>query len=531
MMKKQTAYTKKQAAQTDHMQPDFKVNMRIIADVLERELKRIEFYFSDCDCRLDEVRLYNPKKELNSNYVYLIGNSDVNRTFTSFHRTAFIVIGRTDCSFFSGDAPVIQVIDESSFLDIFDLVQDTFEKYRNWAWNLQQALHSSRPLDEMILASMEVFHNPMFIHDANFYILADPAHVPGMLSWDIDPRTGRQIVPVSQINDFMVDSVYLEGMKSKKAVLFPQEQRGYPILYYNLWNDGHYEGRILVDEIIRPIQPGDFYALEYLGHMVEQCIKNKKLILLSVGNDIESFFMDFLDGKIRDERSVIPYLDYLSWDRNDRYLCLSLMSDQKEINMVSTMATLGQIEAQISSGYATLYKNSVAVIVNLSYSDSTAADILSKLALTLRDGLLKAGISSECTDFMLVPQAYRQAHIALEFGRNSKSMLWYYYFDDYMLDYIIDSASREIPIRLLCTDSLCELQKYDEENHTDLYNTLRVYLRLNRNVLQTSKELFIHRSTLMYRLTRINQITGIDLDDPKECLKISISYYMLEGEV
>lgn len=252
---------------------------------------------------------------------------------------------------------------------------------------------------------------------------------------------------------------------------------------------------------------------------------------MSMGNDIEQFFIDFLDGKITEERSVIHYLNFLNWNHYDRYLCLSIVSDQQEYNTVSALATLGQIEAQVASGHAIMYNNSIVVIVNLSYPANTAADILSKLALILRDGLLKVGISSEITDFMLLPQAYKQANVALDFGRTSRSTCWYYYFDDYMLDYMIDCASREISIRLLCADSLYELQKYDTENHTDLYNTLRIYLRQNRNVLQTSKELFIHRSTLMYRLERIYKITGIDLDDPKERTKLMISYYMLEREL
>ena len=505
--------------------------MQIIADALDRELKKIEFYAAGDTCRLEGIRLYAPNKPLNNHYVYCVQNSDVTKSFTSYSNTAFIVLGRTDPAYFSYDSPVIQVIDESSFLEIFNLIQDLFEMYKNWDWKLQRALYSSKPLDEMILASMEIFQNPMFIHDANFFVLADPKHAHGMLEFATDPRTGRQMVPMPLINDFMVDEVYLEGMKAKGSIMFPAEQRGYQILYFNLWNNGHYEGRILIDEIQRPIQPGDFYTLEYLGQLVQQCIKMKKLILMSMGNDIEQFFIDFLDGKITEERSVIHYLNFLNWNHYDRYLCLSIVSDQQEYNTVSALATLGQIEAQVASGHAIMYNNSIVVIVNLSYPANTAADILSKLALILRDGLLKVGISSEITDFMLLPQAYKQANVALDFGRTSRSTCWYYYFADYMLDYMIDCASREISIRLLCADSLYELQKYDTENHTDLYNTLRIYLRQNRNVLQTSKELFIHRSTLMYRLERIYKITGIDLADPKERTKLMISYYMLEREL
>lgn len=515
----------------NYMPLKFQLNMQIIADALDRELKKIEFYASGDACRLEGIRLYDPYKALNNQYVYYVLSRDVTKDFATYENTAFIVSGKTDPSYFSWNSPVIQVLDETSFLEIFNLVQDLFEVYKNWDWKLQRALYSSKPLDEMILASIEIFRNPMFIHDTNFFILADPKHAHGMLDFATDPRTGRKMVPMSLINDFMVDEVYLEGMRAHEAIMYPAEQRNYQILYFNLWNNGHYEGRILIDELQSPIQPGDFYALEYLGQLVEQCIKMKKLILMSMGNDIEQFFLDFLDGKIVEEHSVIHYLNFLSWNLYDHYLCLSIVSDQQEYNTVSALATLGQIEAQVSSGHAIMYGNSIVVIVNLSYSNSTAADILSKLAIILRDGLLKAGISSEITDFMLLPQAYKQATVALDFGRISRSTCWYYYFDDYMLDYMIECASKEIPIRLLCTDSLYELQKYDAENHTELYHTLLIYLRQNRNVLQTSKELFIHRSTLTYRLERIYKITGTDLNDPKERIKLLISYYMLEREV
>ena len=67
-------------------------------------------------------------------------------------------------------------------------------------------------------------------------------------------------------------------------------------------------------------------------------------------------------------------------------------------------------------------------------------------------------------------------------------------------------------------------------NNTDFYNTLKIYLELERNVLQTAKALFIHRSTLFYRLERIGKIADIDLENSKERLILRISFYILEQE-
>ena len=39
----------------------------------------------------------------------------------------------------------------------------------------------------------------------------------------------------------------------------------------------------------------------------------------------------------------------------------------------------------------------------------------------------------------------------------------------------------------------------------------------------TKNELFIHRSTLIYRIKKIEELTGVDLNDPDTRLYIQIS--------
>ncbi|MBK5242741.1 MAG: helix-turn-helix domain-containing protein [Clostridium sp.] len=46
------------------------------------------------------------------------------------------------------------------------------------------------------------------------------------------------------------------------------------------------------------------------------------------------------------------------------------------------------------------------------------------------------------------------------------------------------------------------------------------------NSTKTSKALIIHRNTLLYRLNRIMQLTGIDLDDTDTCTHLLLSFYL-----
>jgi DNA-binding PucR family transcriptional regulator len=60
------------------------------------------------------------------------------------------------------------------------------------------------------------------------------------------------------------------------------------------------------------------------------------------------------------------------------------------------------------------------------------------------------------------------------------------------------------------------LREKDGRSATKPYETLRQYLFHERNNNETAKALRIHRNTLLYRLLQIEELTGIDPDNPEE---------------
>ena len=58
--------------------------------------------------------------------------------------------------------------------------------------------------------------------------------------------------------------------------------------------------------------------------------------------------------------------------------------------------------------------------------------------------------------------------------------------------------------------------------------TLRVYLQKRFRQVETAKILHIHRSTLLYRLERISEITGLKITEIESELHIHITYEMMD---
>lgn len=83
---------------------------------------------------------------------------------------------------------------------------------------------------------------------------------------------------------------------------------------------------------------------------------------------------------------------------------------------------------------------------------------------------------------------------------------------------------------MLCHEKLLLLQAHDKEQGTEYMRTLEVYLKNHLNAVQSARELYIHRSTFLYRLERIRALLDSDLTDYDELLYLMLSFYLLKED-
>ena len=86
-----------------------------------------------------------------------------------------------------------------------------------------------------------------------------------------------------------------------------------------------------------------------------------------------------------------------------------------------------------------------------------------------------------------------------------------------------ETAARNDPQGSLILSELLALHKYDAENSSEYLRTLEVYLTNGRSMTDTASALFIDRSTLKYRLNKIQDMTCIDFSDDARCSALLMS--------
>ena len=94
---------------------------------------------------------------------------------------------------------------------------------------------------------------------------------------------------------------------------------------------------------------------------------------------------------------------------------------------------------------------------------------------------------------------------------------------DYYLELICSYAYEEIGYQGYCNKELELLEKEDKEKGTEFCKSLREYLACGNNVNLAAKKIFIHRNTMVYRLGKIHEIMGVDINEPEVAKKLLIS--------
>lgn len=346
--------------------------------------------------------------------------------------------------------------------------------------------------------------------------------------WEYDDAQGGYILPLDILNDFKVNEDYLATMHTTGPSVFPAETFGYAILYQNLWYNKKYRGRICVNEIKRRIRPGDFYLLDFFSGIVLEVLKAGEGLVMNHAMSLSRVLFQMLEGEQEDMQALDRALLQYGWTAKDDYFCVCFFPEERDIHTNSVQYFCSRLMDHFPDSCAFLYEKCVVMLVNSTLSDMNPGSFGNRIAVMLREGLMKAGISALSSDLQMFPLYYEQAVCAYETGQKINDTFWSYRFEDYQMDFVLENALEKLPASLLCSPEILRLREYDATHTAELSRTLKIYLEQDRNLARTAEILQIHRSTLLYRIGRIKEMTGLELEEPREKFRLLLSYYLIE---
>ena len=181
---------------------------------------------------------------------------------------------------------------------------------------------------------------------------------------------------------------------------------------------------------------------------------------------------------------------------------------------VATVDVLsGMFPDKMQDFVLSINENDIAVIKQL--NNNATPEELEKLARAMEEKLRNElfvktviGIGTVAEHLRELADAYKEAQTAIDVGKvfdTEKSIMHYENLGIGRLIYQLPTT--------LCEIFLSEVFKKNSIDSLDQETlfTINKFFENNLNVSETSRKLFVHRNTLVYRLEKIKKLTGLDL--------------------
>ncbi len=185
----------------------------------------------------------------------------------------------------------------------------------------------------------------------------------------------------------------------------------------------------------------------------------------------------------------------------------------------------GMFSGQAGDHVTSVDEKSVILIKAL--EESSTAEALEKVADTIVDMMnaeamlnVRVAYGTVVQELKDVSKSYKEAKLALDVGK-------IFYAEKNVAAYSALGIGRliyQLPVNL-CKIFIEEI--FGEHVPSDLdeetLNTLNKFFENNLNVSETSRQLFVHRNTLVYRIEKIQKSTGLDLRSFDDALTFKIA--------
>jgi sugar diacid utilization regulator len=319
-------------------------------------------------------------------------------------------------------------------------------------------------------------------------------------------------------------------------------------------------GYLWMDLEERPLKPEDVVLLYWARRGLETELDKERIRLETELGMRGDFVDDLINGHHGSLELLLQRARYLDADLSEGALVLVVDIDDfarylerrkpKEPvihELKRRLADAVRLQARQLFSNFLLGPRSDNVILFLGPSGNEASEELPELAQRLATGMqryvkgllpdltVSVGIGRYKKNPALLPEAYSEAEVALEIGHRIHGPSSVSTFEGIGTYKLLFRVLQENPKELetFYSETLEPVVRYDSRYGTELVQTLTTYLGNDASTVRTASDLFAHRHTIRYRLDRVGELTGLDVDksEDRERLTLGIKAMQLLGHV
>lgn len=182
-----------------------------------------------------------------------------------------------------------------------------------------------------------------------------------------------------------------------------------------------------------------------------------------------------------------------------------------------------ELEKRSYTSYTYLKNQMIKILFTNINSDEKLLQLYDCIRYIQKKFEYVCGVSALFDNIDYLSDKVKTAKKLLDIGPKIQPQNTLYFETELYLHVICSYATEHIGNSIPMNKELNLLLEEDEEKGTDFYNTLKIYLLSGNSVSLASKQLYIHRNTMIYRLNKIGSILKKNINEPEIARTLIVS--------
>lgn len=500
------------------------LNLTIIMGYLEKELIVSSNPGSRYQYALDQASIYTAGAHLQENTLYILYASSL-CALPAHKDTCFLII-QDDSSFMPDESDKYLYLKNTYSAEQYLIqVLQIFQKMNNWNARLNNAMLEGKSLQEIGECALELFDNPVMLAGVAGSNLFHAYHkdMPFPSNYyffsPFETADEREII--------VLNEDYQNCITQEYPTIFPKDMYGYRTLAQNIYDNGQRVAQLLIDELKRPLRPEDYSLMYYFAQVIPWVLHRDHLNPQIFSRELDSLIQRMILAKKPFTRQDQAILDTVPRLNAAYFQCLYLTLKPDGEDSVRIENFVVYLYSFFANAYISPIENGL-LIINTYHHDVDRPNLGNSFDFFLTHNHFCIGISGVFEHFTDLRIYYTQARTAMNIGSRLHPEKNQYYYREYILDIMLANCTAGLPVDFYYTDQIRKLLIYDRKNNTELFETLKIYILNHRSITRTLTYLTVHRTTLLYRIKRIEEISGMNLKDEKVYLYLLLLMHLQE---
>ena len=429
------------------------------------------------------------------------------------------------------DRRILYVREVLDACQVFNAIQEVI--FRHYRLKLKreelfQSLHSDNGIEGMAHVAHTFLGNPVTICDTSFSVIAASPVVKD--ADNLEEKHGRLYLKDPLFQNMADRNIIRHIYSSAVPYITTLDDYPYQWVFESIRIHHAVVGYICVRGTVREFTEDDLEFIDVFSKMLSIEMQKDSAYRHPTGLRYEYFLTELLEGHFDRAEYIAGHLIQLGRTQMPYYTVLLLTFTDPSRKPRQYKGYFEQLLSLLPNCMVVLFHGDLTVLLPGDRREPFRETVRNRFAAFLQLNHMQAYVSYPYTDIAKSSIYWRQVK-ELSLLHEKTGLPKDRYFICYEQYYLEHGFSQYKDTGLLGASVhpvITQMTEYDRTANTEYARTLRVYLAKNRNALAAAGELHIHKSTFFYRLGKMADLFGIDINDGLALFRYEYSFRVLD---